>query len=125
MTFVATPAAAIPQLAWEALAGGNGVVSDVGSVKEPICAGVEHPRFVGGHPMAGSEQAGIAGARADMFSGAVWVLTPGRATLDDTYAAVRAVVAEMGARGGHHATRSARRAGGGGVARATPHGGHA
>lgn len=97
VTFVATPAAAIPDLVTEALAGGDGVVTDVGSVKEPICGAVGHPRFVGGHPMAGSEQAGIAGARADMFSGAVWVLTPGPDTLDETYAAVRAVVAEMGA----------------------------
>ena len=97
VTFVATPAAAISRLAQEALAEGNGVVSDVGSVKDPICAAVEHPRFVGGHPMAGSEQVGIAGARADMFGGAVWVLTPGETTLDETYAAVRATVAEMGA----------------------------
>ena len=97
VTFVATPAAAISKLSWEALSAGNGVVSDVGSVKGPICAAVEHPRFVGGHPMAGSEQVGIVGARADMFGGAVWVLTPGESTLDETYAAVRAVVAEMGA----------------------------
>ena len=97
VTFVATPAAAIPDLAREALEVGDGVVTDVGSVKAPICESVEHPRFVGGHPMAGSEQMGIAGARPDMFGGAVWVLTPGAATLDETYAAVRAVVAELGA----------------------------
>ena len=97
VTFVATPAAAIPDLVREVLEGGDGVVTDVGSVKAPICESVEHPRFVGGHPMAGSEQAGIAGARPDMFAGAVWVLTPGAATLDESYAAVRAVVAELGA----------------------------
>jgi len=97
VTFVATPATAIPGLAREALESGDGVVTDVGSVKGPICATVEHPRFVGGHPMAGSEQMGIAGARPDMFGGAVWVLTPGAITLDETYAAVRAVVAELGA----------------------------
>ena len=97
VTFVATPAAAIPDLSREVLEAGDGVVTDVGSVKAPICASVEHPRFVGGHPMAGSEQVGIAGARPDMFGGAVWVLTPGVSTLDETYAAVRAVVAELGA----------------------------
>jgi prephenate dehydrogenase len=96
-TFVATPPAAISDLAAEVLATGDGVVTDVGSVKGPICDAVTHPRFVGGHPMAGSEQVGIAGARGDMFEGAVWVLTPGPKTLDETYAAVRAVVAEMGA----------------------------
>ena len=97
VTFVATPAASIAPLAQEALESGEGVVTDVGSVKGPICEAVEHSRFVGGHPMAGSEQMGIAGARPDMFGGAVWVLTPGAATLDETYAAVRAVVAELGA----------------------------
>ncbi len=97
VTFVATPAAAIPDLARKALEAGDGVVTDVGSVKAPICESLEHARFVGGHPMAGSEQVGIAGARPDMFAGAVWVLTPGAATLDETYAAVRAVVAELGA----------------------------
>ncbi|MCY4632039.1 MAG: prephenate dehydrogenase/arogenate dehydrogenase family protein [bacterium] len=97
VTFVATPAAAIPALARETLESGDGVVTDVGSVKGPICDAVAHSRFVGGHPMAGSEQAGIVGARPDMFGGAVWVLTPGKATLDETYAAVRAVVAELGA----------------------------
>ena len=97
VTFVATPAAAIPALALEALESGGGVVTDVGSVKGPICDEVRHPRFVGGHPMAGSEQIGIAGARVDMFAGAVWVLTPGEATLDETYATVRAAVADLGA----------------------------
>ena len=97
VTFVATPAAAIADLAREALEAGEGVVTDVGSVKAPICKSVEHPRFVGGHPMAGSEQVGLAGARPDMFAGAVWVLTPGAVTLDETYAAVRAAVAELGA----------------------------
>ncbi len=97
VTFVATPGAEIPRLAREALEAGEGVVTDVGSVKGPICADIEHPRFVGGHPMAGSEQMGIAGARPDMFAGAVWVLTPSASTLDATYTAVRAVVAELGA----------------------------
>ena len=41
------------------------------------------PRFVGGHPMAGSEQEGVDGADADLFEGAVWVLTPTPSTDDD------------------------------------------
>ena len=47
--------------------------------------------------MAGSEQEGIAGARADMFEGAIWVLTPTPATSDDAYIAVRSAIASMGA----------------------------
>ena len=51
-------------------------MTDVGSVKAPVVAAVDHPRFVGGHPMAGSEALGVDGARADLFDGAAWVLTP-------------------------------------------------
>ena len=47
--------------------------------------------------MAGSEQVGIDGARADLFSGAVWVLTPDEQTDGDAYVAVRTVVAGFGA----------------------------
>ena len=39
-------------------------MTDVGSVKAPVVAAVDHPRFVGGHPMAGSEAIGVDGARA-------------------------------------------------------------
>ena len=66
----------------------SGVVTDVGSVKGALCAAVDDARFVGGHPMAGSELEGLDGADADMFSGAVWVLTPTAATSHTTIAAV-------------------------------------
>jgi prephenate dehydrogenase len=55
------------------------------------------PRYVGGHPMAGSELEGIDGARADLFEGATWVLTPVEGTDDAAYAAVRAVITSFGA----------------------------
>ncbi|MGH9281449.1 MAG: prephenate dehydrogenase/arogenate dehydrogenase family protein, partial [Acidimicrobiales bacterium] len=57
ITFVATPVSSVAAAARDALAGG-GVVTDVGSVKAPIVAEVASPRFIGGHPMAGSEQEG-------------------------------------------------------------------
>ena len=41
------------------------------------------PRYVGGHPMAGSELEGVDGARPDLFEGATWVLTPMPGTDDD------------------------------------------
>jgi prephenate dehydrogenase len=47
--------------------------------------------------MAGSELEGLDGADGSMFAGAVWVLTPSAATADTTFAAVAAVVAELGA----------------------------
>ena len=58
VTFVARRCSSIAAEARAALAGGSGVVTDVGSVKGPVVAAVDDPRFVGGHPMAGSEQEG-------------------------------------------------------------------
>ena len=37
---------------------------------------VDDPRFIGGHPLAGAETAGVEHARADLFHGATWYLTP-------------------------------------------------
>ena len=73
------------------------IVTDVGSVKGPLVTTVDHPRFVGGHPMAGSEQVGIEGASGDLFVGATWVLTPTAVTDPDAYAQVRNVLADLGA----------------------------
>jgi len=72
-------------------------VTDVGSVKASIVEQVDDPRFVGGHPMAGSEQEGVAGARASMFAGATWVLTPTATTDPAVYARVHHAVSETGA----------------------------
>ncbi len=73
------------------------VITDVGSVKGPLVAAVDSPRFVGGHPMAGSEQVGVEGASADLFVGATWVLTPTAATDPGAYARLRAILADLGA----------------------------
>ncbi len=97
MTFVATPVRTVAEAARKALAGTAGIVTDVGSVKAPIVAAVADPRFVGGHPMAGSEQEGVDGATGDLFEGAVWVLTPTADTDDEAYARIRGVVAGFGA----------------------------
>jgi len=56
------------------------VVSDVGSTKRAVVGGAGDPRFVGGHPLAGSEAAGVEHARADLFDGATWYLTPTSST---------------------------------------------
>ena len=96
ITFVATPVGAIAEAARAALAHG-GVVTDVGGVKGPIVAEVGHPRFVGGHPMAGSEQDGVDGSSATLFEGATWVLTPTVETDPDAYTRVRAAVTSFGA----------------------------
>ena len=78
ITFVSVP---VSQLATEveaALRATRGIVTDVGSVKAPVVQAISDVRFVGGHPMAGSELEGIQGADADLFEGATWILTPYR-----------------------------------------------
>lgn len=97
LTVVAVPVGSVAELVVDALERSDGVVTDVGSTKFDICEAVAHPRFVGGHPMAGSEQDGLAGARAAMFEGAMWVLTPDDDTDEQAFALVRSAVRQMGA----------------------------
>jgi prephenate dehydrogenase len=80
--FVAVPVAALPDAVGAALAGASRdcVVTDVGSTKRAVVAAHEDPRFVGGHPLAGAENAGVDHARADLFEGATWYLTPTAST---------------------------------------------
>lgn len=96
ITFIATPVSAIPERAHVALAHG-GIVSDVGSVKGVVAGAVQHERFVPGHPMAGSEVAGLDGVDAELFSGVTWVLTPSIATSPEAYLEVHNVVTSLGA----------------------------
>lgn len=96
LTVVAVPVRSAVSIALAALERG-GVVTDIGSVKAPIVDLVEHPMFVGGHPMAGSEAVGIRGASADLFEGAVWVLTPTERTDPDAQAMVHSVARSFGA----------------------------
>lgn len=97
ITVVAVPVLAVADQVKRALAETSGVVTDVGSVKHPITLAVDDPRFVGGHPMAGSELEGLDGADGSMFTGAVWVLTPTASTSDATFSAVASMVADLGA----------------------------
>ena len=98
IVFVATPVGAIAAAAQAALAAPGGpVVTDVGSVKASVVAAVSHRRFVGGHPMAGSEQEGVEGSDAELFEGATRVLTPTPSTDPEAYAKVHATVSSFGA----------------------------
>ncbi|HUD68946.1 MAG TPA: prephenate dehydrogenase/arogenate dehydrogenase family protein [Acidimicrobiales bacterium] len=73
------------------------VVTDVAGVKARIVDAVDDARFLGGHPMAGSEQHGLSGARADLFVGASWVLTPTVSTTPERYATLVSMVRDLGA----------------------------
>lgn len=80
MIVLCVPIGAMPGLAQRLvpLVGPTVLVTDVGSVKAPVVDALAplFPRFVGSHPMAGSEQAGLAAARADLFEGTVALVTP-------------------------------------------------
>jgi len=97
---IATPAGAVAAVAQDYLArlsDPDVIVTDVAGVKGSIVRDVVAPRFVGGHPMAGSEQRGLAGARADIFRGCTWVLTPTAATPANVYGRLHGYLREIGA----------------------------
>jgi len=79
------------------------IITDVGSVKAPIVETAEkilrHKKihFIGGHPMAGSEQAGISNAQRTLFNKAVWVLTPGTHTSLTELAELHQLIRKTGA----------------------------
>lgn len=97
ITFVATPVSSTIEAARLALQATTGVVTDVGGVKSPVVGEIVDPRFVGGHPMAGSELVGLAGADPDLFVGATWVLCPSSSSADASFEQVASVVKELGA----------------------------
>ena len=97
ITFVAVPVMRGSEVVTEMLASTRGIVTDVGSVKSPICAAITDPRFVGGHPMAGSERDGLDGADPNLFEGAIWVLTPDDDADDTVFAQLTSIVSGLGA----------------------------
>ncbi len=101
VVFAATPVAALPAAVAAALAAAAAdcVVSDVGSVKRALQASGADERFIGGHPLAGAESAGVEHARADLFDGAVWYLTPSQgSTAGVLYERLHRLLSSLGAR---------------------------
>ncbi|HUZ83839.1 MAG TPA: prephenate dehydrogenase/arogenate dehydrogenase family protein [Gaiellales bacterium] len=101
LVVVAGPVGELPALAARVLAaaGPGCVVTDVGSTKLRVVDAVRaDPRFVGGHPVCGSEARGIEHARADLFRGATWFLTPVPTTDPAGHRAVHGFVVSLGAR---------------------------
>jgi prephenate dehydrogenase len=78
--------------------GPDCVVSDVGSTKRQIAREVLDTRFVGGHPLAGAETAGVQSAREDLFDGAVWYLTPTAADVAPALSRLDGLVEQLGAK---------------------------
>lgn len=97
VTFVAVPVQSIPDQVKRALNETQGIVTDVGSVKGSICGQFSDPRFIGGHPMAGSELDGLDGADGALFEGAIWVLTPDPHSPDLLFAELAQIISGLGA----------------------------
>ena len=80
------------------------LVTDVGSVKSRVVCDLEERVdqaggvFVGSHPMAGSENAGIGYSRSDLFEGAACILTPGNAVAGEAVAEMRSFWESVGCR---------------------------
>ncbi|WP_304426473.1 prephenate dehydrogenase/arogenate dehydrogenase family protein [uncultured Adlercreutzia sp.] len=104
LVVIATPVAAVDDyLARLRDWGFRGVVTDTISTKGHILAAAAEmlpapERYVPGHPMAGSEQNGIAGARADLFEGANWILCPDEATIPEDFQRLHELVTGISAR---------------------------
>jgi prephenate dehydrogenase len=98
--FVAVPVGALSGLVDEALAAAPAdcVITDVGSTKREVVAAHDDPRFVGGHPLAGAENAGVEHARADLFEAATWYLTPSAGTSGMLYERLHRLLYGIGAR---------------------------
>lgn len=101
LVFCAGPVAVLPEQVRQALAasGPETVVTDVGSTKGELIAALgEDERFIGGHPLAGAETAGVENSRPDLFEGARWYLTPTERSSGLLYDRLQRAVAGLGAR---------------------------
>jgi prephenate dehydrogenase len=101
VVFCCGPVAALPEQAREALAasGPETVITDVGSTKGELVEAVGgDERFIGGHPLAGAETAGVENAREDLFEGARWYLTPTENSSGLLYDRLQRTLSTLGAR---------------------------
>lgn len=102
VTIVATPLAASGDVLARLSTADCPIVTDVGSVKVPVLAAARAAglagRYVGGHPMAGTEHAGFAASDPAMLAGAAWVLCVEQDTDLTAWTTVAALVTGMGCR---------------------------
>jgi len=103
LVFVCTPVRLVVEHVKAALAAAppHAVISDVGSTKGPLMRALsptEQQRCVGGHPLCGSETAGVANARASLYEGATYFVTPGAHVDTGAYQRLYGFLGEIGAR---------------------------
>jgi prephenate dehydrogenase len=98
--FVCAPVGVLPEVVREVLAAApeDCVVTDAGSTKRSVVEATDDPRFVGGHPLAGAETAGVEHARADLFQDATWYLTPTPGATGTLFERLHRLIRDLGAR---------------------------
>jgi prephenate dehydrogenase len=99
LVVVAAPIAQLPAAVAAVLAAsGEATVTDIGSTKASVVRAADgSPRFVGGHPICGSESRGAEHANAGLFDGATWFLTPVAHTDAGRHRLVHGFVSDLGA----------------------------
>jgi prephenate dehydrogenase len=99
LVVVAVPIGRLPAAVAAVLAATtDATVTDVGSTKASVVRAANgSPRFVGGHPICGSEARGPDHASAALFEGATWFLTPTAHTEPDRHRAVHSFATALGA----------------------------
>jgi prephenate dehydrogenase len=100
LVVVAVPVGSLAEATRAVLAAApaDATVTDVGSTKRGLAAGIDDPRLVPGHPLAGGATGGPARAAADLFDGATWFLTPLPMSDPSRVGLVERFVASLGAR---------------------------
>ncbi|MGI8459945.1 MAG: prephenate dehydrogenase [Propionibacteriaceae bacterium] len=99
LVVVSVPPMAIARVVSESLtAYPTATVTDVGSVKAPVLHEIwqragDLSRYVGSHPMAGSQHSGPMTARHDLFVDRSWVVTPHRRSAPESVQRVQTLVA--------------------------------
>lgn len=105
LVYIATPVGMVLDFITRALpfVDSDCLITDAGSTKAEICRRADElvgdrAMFVGGHPMAGSEESGVEAAREGLFEGTTYVLTSTSATNPEAVERMRRVVERVGAR---------------------------
>ncbi len=100
--FVATPVRTIVEVVRDVLdaSDSNCIVTDMGSTKSSLMRAIDsagEKRFIGGHPVCGSETAGVSNAREDLFVNATYFLTPGQGVNPSNYEKLHGFLTGVGA----------------------------
>lgn len=103
VVFLCTPVGALAQVAQAASHGLRDatIVTDVGSTKSKVVLEIEsiiastRGLYIGGHPMAGTEEEGIDAASPALFEGAWWILTPTETADAGAYQTLHSLLATL------------------------------